>query len=709
MNKKILVLLVLLTINLTTTFANEDKKIGLVLAGGGARGFAHIGVLKILEEEKIPIDYIAGTSMGSIIGALYSMGYSADELQEIVLSNDWFQYFDERVVREDTSINQKFYNDRFLLWFPVDGYEVKLPRGAIKGQYIENFFNEIYLDANSVDEFKDLPIPFACVATDIETGDRVILDKGSLAKAVRASMAIPSVFTPIELNGKLLLDGYLSSNFPVEVVKDMGADIIIGSNLVANLKNKDELNDLMHILEQTTNYPLVKESKGKEDLVDIDITPNLEGYATYDFDKASEMISLGEEAAKGKIEEFRKYSNETKFDEIRARRLPKVGGAYIRRIYITGNKRYSSSALRSMLALETPIELKKKEITDAINNMYSLGYFDKVSYSLSGNDLFIHVEEKNESELKVGFNYNNENYGELYLNLTTLGRLHSDEISLDVVLGKDDYYRLQTKEYIGESNRTVLKIYGEFKEFSEYEFYEAGEKIAEAEVKKSNIGLELSNSYDLHNEFSLGIRRNFHTAKSIIANEIVTSGYKQDYYNDYYIKYLHDSLNDKYFSTKGNYFELEISGSTKGLSDYEFNLYSITAQQSIAFDNKFTLNLGFEGDILTYENTPLTITPAVGGFQNRMDSIEFWGLTTSEIFSDKIISAYAELSYEIIKSIYLFGRYNKAQYFEDDRYFDIEGGGIGIGSPTVVGPVSFIIAKNKNNNTRYYFNIGYYF
>jgi NTE family protein len=228
------------------------KKIGLVLGGGGAKGVAHIGVLKVLEEAGIPIDYIAGTSMGAIVGGLYSVGYSANEIDSLVQAQDWTTLLSDRVDRSSLSFPEKENAERFLVTIPF-GLEKKDRNfsGVIKGQNLLNLFSNLTIGYHDSIDFNKLNIPFACVAVNLVDGKEYVFHNGRLPLAMRASMAIPAAFTPIRLNGMVLVDGGLNNNYPADVVREMGADIIIGVDLgTSDLKNNNEINTASDVLGQ---------------------------------------------------------------------------------------------------------------------------------------------------------------------------------------------------------------------------------------------------------------------------------------------------------------------------------------------------------------------------------------------------------------------------------------------------------------------------
>ncbi|MBQ3647552.1 MAG: patatin-like phospholipase family protein, partial [Spirochaetia bacterium] len=239
MVKKIVFVLAIL-VCLASGVSADRPKVGLVLAGGGAKGFAHIGVLKVLEDNGIHVDYIAGTSMGGIVGALSAYGYSAREIEKEVSSIDWTSLFFDTKNRDHMSYINKTASSRYFMTLGFDRHGLKNSPGVITGQKIQNKFYHLVGPCSDNDDFDDLPTPFRCVATDIITGKEVVLENGSLADAMRSTMSIPGVFNPVEKGEYLLVDGGVVNNLPVDVMKDMGADIIIAVNLSNNIANRED-------------------------------------------------------------------------------------------------------------------------------------------------------------------------------------------------------------------------------------------------------------------------------------------------------------------------------------------------------------------------------------------------------------------------------------------------------------------------------------
>ncbi|MDH3925395.1 MAG: patatin-like phospholipase family protein, partial [Xanthomonadales bacterium] len=231
-------------------------KIGLVLSGGGARGGAHVGVLKALEEMNVPIDFVAGTSMGAIIGGLYASGYSADEIEKLLIETDWKKALTDKPARRDRTMRKKDLERQFLIPYRI-GFNkgsLQLPLGVIEGQHLDQVFHQMLLPVVGINDFDDLPLPFRAIATDLVTGEAVVLSSGSLANSLRASMSVPGVFAPVKIDGRLLVDGGMANNLPVNIVREMGADIVIAVDISTPLLTEEQLTSILSVTEQLTSF-----------------------------------------------------------------------------------------------------------------------------------------------------------------------------------------------------------------------------------------------------------------------------------------------------------------------------------------------------------------------------------------------------------------------------------------------------------------------
>ncbi|MBO6027140.1 MAG: patatin-like phospholipase family protein, partial [Bacteroidales bacterium] len=299
--KKVYLLIATLLVSLVaqaqtnTTIQPPRLKVGVVLGGGGAKGASHIGVLKYIEEMGIPVDYVAGTSMGSIIGGFYALGYTPDELTELISGMNWSEYIGNKIDRSMMSEEMRQRNSTLMLQVPFNAESLfdhdpnskfisQLPSAYVNNSSLVNLFNDLCIGYQENMDFNDLPIPFACVATDMITGKEVVLRSGSMPTAMRASMAIPGVFSPVTIDGKVLVDGGLVNNFPADVLRDMGADIIIGIEVTST---KDvTINDLKSLpqvfLRLVTNSTSAKRVENRK-LCDVHIIPDISGFGMLSF------------------------------------------------------------------------------------------------------------------------------------------------------------------------------------------------------------------------------------------------------------------------------------------------------------------------------------------------------------------------------------------------------------------------------------------
>ncbi|MBU1699260.1 MAG: patatin-like phospholipase family protein [Candidatus Eisenbacteria bacterium] len=393
------------------------QKIGLVLSGGGARGFAHIGTLKMLDSLQIHVDVIAGTSMGGILGALYAIGYTGREIEEMVCATDWEEIFSDSPPRSTMPYIQKKDTGRYQLTFGFKGTTPAPPSGLIFGQKVSLLFSRLTFPLDGPGDFDRLPIPYRCVAIDLVTGDQVVLDHGSLPKAMRSTMAIPTIFSPVEWGDSLLIDGGSSNNLPVDIAKEMGADIIIAADVGGKLKSREELNSALSIFEQWIEISDHEHWQRNMEMVDIYIKPDLANINMGDFARTRipKIIKSGEREA---------IQQASKIDSIcgmihrdRAPNPEKIqfkdthDKAFdIRTIYIEGEKNLPSDFVRSHLRLKPGEKFDTDQLNRDIMSLYSLGYYESILYETQMAedgliDLIITVKELPLRKLRLGIRY----------------------------------------------------------------------------------------------------------------------------------------------------------------------------------------------------------------------------------------------------------------------------------------------------------------
>ena len=272
---------------------HKRPKVGLVLSGGGAKGFAHIGVLKVLEEAGLKIDYIGGTSMGAVVGGLYATGYNAAQIDSIFQATNFDKLINDFIPRSSKNFYEKGNDELYALVLPFNKFNIGIPQALSKGLYNFNLLSRLTRNVRHVRDFNQLPIPFLCIGSDIETGKQVLLNKGNLAQALLASSAFPSLFSPVEIDGQLLVDGGVTNNYPIDEVRRLGADVVIGVDVQDDLRDRTTLKDATKILVQITNLQSIEKMKSNILKTDIYIKPDITEYGVISFDKGKDIIEKG--------------------------------------------------------------------------------------------------------------------------------------------------------------------------------------------------------------------------------------------------------------------------------------------------------------------------------------------------------------------------------------------------------------------------------
>jgi NTE family protein len=393
----------------------KSHKIGLALSGGGAKGFAHIGVLKVLEEAGIQVDVITGTSMGSVVGGLYAIGYSPAMLEEIALGNNWEELSTNRSPREYQSIFQKTYRQQSLLSFPFRGGSVMLPRGLIKGQKIALLFYRFTLPFHNESDFTKLPIPFAAVATNLATGEGVRLDHGYLPEVMRASTAIPTIFEPVTLDSATYVDGGIARNIPASDARALGADFVIASNVGAPVEPVDSLNTFVDILLQSVGFSRAVSDKEQLKLTNLLIEPDVSNFSSFDYDKAVQLIERGEQAARAMLPRLKALTDSIHQKPRTIQPFVSPSGTLlIKKVNISGANSFMRDRMHRSLRIKTPSPKTLSELERILGRIYNSGSFSDLSYRLqqmpdsTGYVLNIEITPDTEQTVGLSARYDSE-------------------------------------------------------------------------------------------------------------------------------------------------------------------------------------------------------------------------------------------------------------------------------------------------------------
>ena len=383
--------------------AYHRPKIGLVLSGGGARGFAHIGVLKMLDSLRVPIDCIAGTSMGGIIGALYAVGFKGVELEEMALRTDWLEIFTDRAPRSVQPYFQKKESGRHQLEVGIEGFRLMMPTGLVAGQKISLLFSSLTFAYQNVEDFSDLPIPFRCVAADLNTGNEVILKSGSLSEAMRSTMAIPTIFSAVEWGDSLLIDGGILNNLPVDVVKEMGADIVIAVDVMGPQKGERNLHTVLDVFQHALGIVGMERWRKNIHDADILIRPALDGFTIADFftEKIKRIVRRGDQAAHDARPSVERLKQ--RYRLVRLEDAESTGGilaaSTIRDVHVTGLMRFSEASILERLGIQKDDRFDPAGLERAVQRLRESGEFESIHYEIvpvseEGIRLTIRVREK---------------------------------------------------------------------------------------------------------------------------------------------------------------------------------------------------------------------------------------------------------------------------------------------------------------------------
>ncbi|WP_320054373.1 patatin-like phospholipase family protein [uncultured Acetobacteroides sp.] len=575
---KRLILILLISAFTLPSVAQTSPKVGLVLSGGGAKGFAHIGLLRLIDSLHIKVDYITGTSMGSVIGGLYAVGYSADSIKNIVLSQNWSMIVSNRVELNGISPDVKEEYGRYIYEMPVDRRGSRLASALVEGQFMSNMLNYFLYPVRDVSSFDSLPIPIHCISTDLLTGEKCVLREGSLPLAIRASLAIPSVFSPVYFEGRLMVDGGVVRNFPVQEVKEMGAQIIIGGHTGFRTFNEEEIRKPVNQVIQSFAFNAISDFNEQRKMVDllVDFNDVLGKYTAGDFPAYREIIRLGEVEARKHLPELMAIAAAQRSDT-----LPTVVAPHSARrvsVPITAVKILSekgeplSEDLKEVVRLRLGIILGEEytagELNQTMNRIYSSLFFAKVTYEFehnaSGLTLVVKVKENTPGSLKFAIHYDTkESAGIILASEFRNFLVPQSRVVAAVDLSDRVKVRGVFHKYLGHQLSWWLRFTSELENYKvadAYLYVANNSTLCERGISQS---LAIGKNLGLCNAISLsgGYERMLINRDEKFISFI--SGPNRLYRGDYWtaaFTFDRNKFNRKYFPTKGASLKVEVRG-----------------------------------------------------------------------------------------------------------------------------------------------------
>ena len=686
----------LITVSILFLFIFENNiiaqrpKIGLTLSGGGAKGLAHVGILQALDSAGLKIDYITGTSMGSIIGAMYSIGYTGNQIDSISKLLDWDILLSGKPKYTDVGIDEKDEFNRYSFEIPFEGTKAKMGTGLIESEEIWLQFSEIFFHVYDKTDFLEFNIPFKCIATDLSNGNAIVLDTGQIVKALRSSMAIPSVLTSVEYGNTQLVDGGIVRNFPVSDVLDMGADYTIGVNLFSGLVKADKLNSALDVMYQITNYRDANDLIKQKKLCNILIEPPVSDYSAGSFADAGEILDIGYEMREKYYPIFKKLADSlNRIEQISYNpynRLHENKKVIIDSYSFIGLKSLSKDLIVRKSGLELGKEYNSTELNNAFRRMYSTLYFKYIYYELipttTGHaEMVIKLKEQYSGMFKFAFNYHSFTTPAIILNYTWRNLLFDRSRSLvKLAISQDVKLRMEHKQFFSKKLNNSVTFDLNYVQ-QRMPIYENGKLESLYKTGNFNTGIMLHHYLRRNTAFGLGAEY-----VHVDFSPDIASTFRFDGYNNKVIgiaDYEYNNLNRPFLPTTGmnakinfitafyrNY-SAKYSGSDTLLIDsvftenpdkplfrldFYFNIYKEAS-------SKLTIITNVQGGVIIDESNFYLDNLFVGGSQKvYAGQYIFSGYSDGEIPATSFISGLIGLQYNVWDELYVTGKANAGIY-----------------------------------------------
>ncbi len=722
-------------IMLAGLFMAEDAwprpTVGLVLSGGGARGAAHVGVIQVLEEMNIPVDFIAGTSMGSIVGGLYAIGTPPEEIEQLTTRMDWSEMFSDTIPRQMQTYRQKEGQENYILTVSIDSKKgLQAPKGLISGKKLDLTLRALTLGAG--DDFNAYPIPFSAVATNVETGKMVVLNKGDLARSLRASMAIPVAFSPVVINGIQLIDGGVSRNLPIDVARQMGADVVIAVNIGTPLYTANNINNVLNIADQTTGF-LTNENVEEQirTLKECDtlITPDLGDITTGSFNRMEEAVEIGRKTALAMTEELKRYSvSPEEYKAFRARQL-KVSNrpGKIEFIEIAQKKQIiNTNLLKKYLSYVLNKTKRKKAEPDVlaqtIFQIYQREDLDNIDFKLiekngkQGILLEPRLKEHIQHNIDLGFKLSNDFKGNtgydimLEYRMTHINRLNADWKNRfrfgEIREAFTEFY--QPLE--SEAWRAFVAPYGMY-DSNPYYVYDGSSRLAQYQFNNVYAGADIGYQMAEFGEVRIGL---FAGSSDTDLRTGDPSLPEVGFHNaGYRASLVFDQLDNTSFPHSGGYLNAVFTAGRKGLgSDENFDAIETMGLVPVTF-GRSTISAKARWDSLMGGTEDFNQLFFLGGF------LELSGMVQNQLYGQQLILGELIYTFRLLKQkVFNNDLYvgcsveagNTWMSKSDVSFDDLRGAfSIFLGADSIIGPVYLAYGHAEGGNNAVYFYIGSFF
>ena len=725
--KKLLILFLLVS----SLVAGQEKqpKIGLVLSGGGAKGLAHIGVLKEIDKAGLQVDYIGGTSMGAIVGGLYAAGYSGAQIESIVKSIDLNDILQDVLPRNALPYFEKEFGEKHAISLPVTEKGISLPRAVSKGQNVLDLFNYVLSPVDSITDFSKLPIPFFCVATDAETGKMVLLEEGSLPLALRASGSFPTLLNPVEMQGHLLIDGGIANNFPSDIMKEKGLDIIIGVDVQSDLIKREGLNSVITILNQIVSYDIYEQCRKGEEDCDLYIKPDISMFTVVDFDKGQGIMAQGDKAGKKYRSALDSLANLQPGRKPRPLLERKDEPFELKGIQVYGAKNYTPAYVKGKLQLRNGDQINRQELTKRISFLAATDNYEKIDYKIKNDSIYFDlIEKKRQAEIRLGAHYD-----EIYQSAVLANYIHkrllikNDELSVDLIVG--DQIRFNVNYFVDNGFYTSYGLktrYNHFRTNTRFSF-EDNPNVNQIELNYNDFTTEIFLQTTFGRKFAAGV--GVELKNLLITTETLTGANNRriTFDNSNYLNfnaYLKlDTYDDPSFPTKGVFADVGgkwYAWSSDHLDNFESFVqlggrvgFATTFWDRLTF--QYTNDAGF-----TFENPESEVFDFyMGGYnQNYINTfVPMYGYEFAQLSGNSFLRSEFLLRYRIASNHYAsfianYGRVDDNVFSDGRDLFEdvLSGYAIGYSLDTILGPIEIKYSWSSENRDRYWlFNLGFWF
>ncbi len=733
----VLLLLVFFNLNIyavtpsdSTKTRHQRPKVGLVLSGGGAKGFAHIGVIKALRDAGVEVDYISGTSMGSIVGGLYAIGYSPDYIENLVRDINWSDILLDKIDRRDLSLEQKTYNEQQFINFPVTKKTVSLPFGIKYGQNISLLLSHLVSPVYQTRDFSEFQTPFICIATDIANGESVEIETGDLAKAMRASMAIPTVITPITINGRLLVDGGLVNNFPAKELAVRGCDIIIGVDVQSNRDYQiSDLNSIVSILDRSASFYRKALNDTAQKYVDFYIHPDISGYGVGSFSDYDSILARGNAAGlayKEVFEELAAYLKSFPDYETKVRDLEPLRSFVLDSIVIEGNKEVSTKSIRSSFPFKKGDVVEIKSLEKAISLIYGNLFFNSVRYSLepghNGTKVIIYIEEASFGSIGLGAHYDSD-YKAGILISSKFRNVFLKNTLLEFVVGLSENPHATFKYYQKNGLKPSFGISSNWVSFSFAEYNNGKDKIAEYRFNHSVTNVYVQSQNKKTVAFGLGLQLEFSGLRNDIGLDFDVNNPMMTQTNFNLYTYLKvDRWDKSFFPHTGGKADLKAIFVTEFLTGGNMNfgdkvtVISGVYDRAIAIAPKWTfrprVNLGLSFGSGSYYSQMFLLGGQGNDYLYGM--VSFNGLNVAQLAGRQMVAGRLSLQYNIFQKHYLsatvdMGNVSHAREDLFDFTFGAAGYGVTYGYDSFIGPLELSVMGSNYRGISAFINLGFWF